>query len=209
MKVIDFIHQQFIESGHVAYGERISMAEHMMQSAYFAEKKNGTRELVVAAFLHDFGHLILGLPEDITKNGIDGFHEDIGADFLRPYLPSSILDPIQLHVAAKRYLCTVKPGYMAKLSQASKDTLHVQGGLMSEQEVNQFEAEPYFKDAIQVRLFDDLGKEEALVHPSLDYYLALTEQCLTQTLLVSNSNVNVETPSNNSCCADSETTLNT
>ncbi|MGF1834656.1 HD domain-containing protein [Photobacterium sanguinicancri] len=203
MKVIDFIHQQFIENGHVAYGERISMSEHMMQSAYFAEKKNSTREVVVAAFLHDFGHLILGLPEDITKNGIDGFHEDIGADFLRPYLPSSILDPIQLHVAAKRYLCTVKPGYMAKLSQASKDTLHVQGGTMSDREVHLFEAETYYKDAIQVRLFDDLGKEEALTHPSLDYYLALTEQCLTQAVLISNNNKNAATSLHTDSCSSS------
>lgn len=201
MKVIDFIHQQFIENGHVAYGERISMAEHMMQSAYFDEKKNSTREVVVAAFLHDFGHLILGLPEDITENGIDGFHENIGADFLRPYLPSSILDPIQLHVAAKRYLCTVKPGYMAKLSQASKDTLHVQGGIMSDGEVQLFEAETYHKDAIQVRLFDDLGKEEALAHPGLDYYLALTEQCLTQALLISNNSMKAETSLHTDSCS--------
>ena len=152
------------------------MAEHMLQSAYYAEQKNSSAEIITATLLHDFGHLILGLPEDITEKGIDGYHEDIGAKFLAPYFPKKIIDGIVLHVQAKRYMCTVKPKYHDQLSQASQDTLAVQGGVMSPQEVAIFEQQPFYKDALQVRLFDDLGKQEHLDHPDLAHYLRIAEQ---------------------------------
>jgi len=173
MDIIQFIKQQFEENGHVAYGEHISMGEHMLQSAYYAEQKKSSDAIITAALLHDFGHLILELPEDITENGIDGYHEDIGAKFLAPYFPKQIIDGIALHVQAKRYLCAIKPNYHGQLSQASQDTLAVQGGPMNTQQVADFEQEPFYKDALQVRLFDDLGKHIELEHPDLDYYLRI------------------------------------
>ncbi|PKH04844.1 HD domain-containing protein [Moritella sp. Urea-trap-13] len=176
MDIIQFIKQQFEDNGHVAYGEDISMGEHMLQSAYYAEQKNSSDAIITAALLHDFGHLILELPEDITEKGIDGYHEDIGAKFLAPYFPKQIIDGIALHVQAKRYLCAVKPKYHGQLSQASKNTLTVQGGPMDAQEVIAFELEPFYKEALQVRLFDDLGKEAALTHPDVDYYLSIAKQ---------------------------------
>ena len=94
MQVIEFIRQQFMESGHVAYGETLSMGEHMMQAAFIAEQTGCHKELVVAAFLHDFGYLILGLPEESTESGIDGFHEDIGEQCLKGYFPPLITDCI-------------------------------------------------------------------------------------------------------------------
>ncbi|QUM75600.1 HD domain-containing protein [Moritella sp. 24] len=176
MDIIQFIKQQFEENGHVAYGEHISMGEHMLQSAYYAEQKKSNDAIITAALLHDFGHLILELPEDITANGIDGYHEDIGAKFLAPYFPKQIIDGIALHVQAKRYLCAIKPNYHGQLSQASQETLTVQGGPMNTQQVADFEQEPFYKDALQVRLFDDLGKHTELDHPDLDYYLRIATQ---------------------------------
>ena len=176
MDIIAFIKQQFEENGHVAYGEDISMGEHMLQSAYYAEQKNSSDAIITAALLHDFGHLILELPEDITENGIDGYHEDVGAKFLAPYFPKQIIDGISLHVQAKRYMCAVKPKYHGQLSQASKDTLAVQGGPMNTQEITAFELEPFYKDALQVRLFDDLGKQAELAHPDLGHYLRIAKQ---------------------------------
>lgn len=176
MDIIAFIKQQFVENGHVAYGEHISMGEHMLQSAYYAEQKNSCAAVITAALLHDFGHLILELPEDITAKGIDGYHEDIGAKFLAPYFPQQIIDGIALHVQAKRYLCAIKPSYHDQLSQASKDTLAVQGGPMNALQVADFEMQPFYKDALQVRLFDDLGKHIELDHPDLDHYLRIAAQ---------------------------------
>lgn len=176
MDIIAFIKQQFEKNGHVSYGEHINMAEHMLQSAYYAEEKNSSDAIITAALLHDFGHLILELPENITEQGIDGFHEDIGAQFLAPYFPKIIIDAIALHVQAKRYLCAVKPKYHDQLSQASQDTLAVQGGAMQEEEIADFEQQPYYKQALQVRLFDDLGKDLELTHPGLDHYLRIAEQ---------------------------------
>lgn len=176
MDIIAFIKQQFEENGHVSYGEQISMREHMLQSAYYAQKKNSSDAVITASLLHDFGHLILELPENIAEQGIDGYHEDIGAKFLAPYFPKQIIDGIALHVQAKRYLCAVKPQYYSQLSQASQDTLAVQGGPMTSQEVVDFEKEPFYKEALQVRLFDDLGKDLELTHPELDHYLRIAEQ---------------------------------
>lgn len=179
MDIIAFIKQQFEDNGHVAYGEHISMAEHMLQSAYYAEQKNSSDAIITAALLHDFGHLILELPEDITENGIDGYHEDVGAKCLAPYFPKQIIDAIALHVQAKRYMCAIKPKYHGQLSQASQDTLAVQGGPMDAQEIAAFELEPFYKDALQVRLFDDLGKDLTLAHPDLAYYLRIAQQFVT------------------------------
>ncbi|QFI38702.1 HD domain-containing protein [Moritella marina ATCC 15381] len=179
MDIIAFIKQQFEDNGHVAYGEHISMGEHMLQSAYYAEQKNSSDAIITAALLHDFGHLILELPEDIAEHGIDGYHEDVGAQFLAPYFPKQIIDGIALHVQAKRYLCAVKPKYHGQLSQASQDSLAVQGGQMNAQEIAEFEQLPFYKDALQVRLFDDLGKNLALEHPDLAYYLHIAQQFVT------------------------------
>ncbi|MFT7683438.1 HD domain-containing protein [Moritella dasanensis] len=176
MDIIAFIKQQFEDNGHVAYGENISMGEHMLQSAYYAEQKNSSDAIITAALLHDFGHLILELPEDIAEHGIDGYHEDVGAKFLAPYFPKQIIDGIALHVQAKRYLCAVKPKYHSQLSQASQDSLVVQGGAMNAQDISEFEQLPFYKDALQVRLFDDLGKDLALEHPDLAHYLRIAQQ---------------------------------
>lgn len=181
MRVIDFIRTQYTENGHVAYGEHISMTNHMLQSAFYAEQAGSSKEVVVAAFLHDIGHLLHGLPEDISDHGIDGFHEDIGERCLKGYLPTLVTDCIRLHVQAKRYMCTLKPAYYEKLTGASRESLAIQGGLMSDQEVAAFESEPYYKEAMRVRVYDDMGKQAELEHPDLDYYLKLTEECLVIT----------------------------
>lgn len=191
MQVIEFIRQQFMESGHVAYGETLSMGEHMMQAAFIAEQTGCHKELVVAAFLHDFGYLILGLPEESTESGIDGFHEDIGEQCLKGYFPPLITDCIRLHVQAKRYLCTVESHYFDQLSEASRRSLAVQGGLMNHTELCAFEAEPHYREAIQIRQYDDKGKQPYLNHPDLDYYLKLTASCLIRTEMTRSRHIEV------------------
>jgi gamma-butyrobetaine dioxygenase len=64
-----------------------------------------------------------------------------------------------LHVAAKRYLCAVEPGYTGRLSPASVYTLGVQGGPMSAAETAGFEALLYGQEACQVGRSDDDAKD--------------------------------------------------
>ena len=102
--------------------------------------------------------------------GVDAVHEQIGADYLQPFFIPAVTEPGRLHVAAKRYLCATDPAYFATLSPTSVQSLALQGGPMSDQEVKEFEASPYFADAVQLRRFDDLGKVPGMVTPELEHF---------------------------------------
>ncbi|MGD8421895.1 MAG: phosphodiesterase, partial [Gammaproteobacteria bacterium] len=111
------------------------------------------------------------------ENGIDNRHEEAAADYLRDYFPPGVTEPIRLHVAAKRYLCATDPDYLGRLSPASVDSLGVQGGPMDAAEVESFEANPYHRDAVRLRLYDDDGKVAGLViKPVFEYRQALEAQ---------------------------------
>ena len=87
-------------------------------------------------------------------------HEKIGADFLREKgFPSTIAKLVENHVQAKRYLTFSNPSYYAGLSEASKQTLEFQGGVMTQAEAKLFEEDPLFELSILMRRWDELGKE--------------------------------------------------
>lgn len=161
-------------------GEPVTMAEHMLQSAFFAMQAGADDELIIAALLHDIGHYTSEYAEDCLQKGIDNEHEDSAADFLAGHFPQRVLDAIRLHVASKRYLCAVKPEYYEVLSEASKESLAVQGGPMNTDEVAQFEAEPYHQDAVKVRYWDDAGKQDSLTVPDLNHYIPMMQKLLIQ-----------------------------
>lgn len=169
--IVDFIFDLFSRRGAEEYmGESVSMSQHMEQSAACAVVDDAPDSLVASALLHDIGHFVGDFPIDALENGIDNRHEEVGAQFLAAYFPASVTEPIRLHVAAKRYLCATDRDYFARLSPASVQSLQVQGGPMNEQEVKRFEANPYHKDAVMARLYDDDGKVEGLIiKPILDY----------------------------------------
>lgn len=150
--------------GELKYGESISVNSHSVQAALHAIDKGYTREIVIAALLHDIGHLVPLDQPDREWEVMDQFgiaaHETIGADFLRALsIPESICQPIALHVETKRYLCAVDSSYYDLLSTASKATLKHQGGKMSGVEVAKFRDLPYYDAAIKVRLLDDSAKD--------------------------------------------------
>jgi len=179
--IVDRILDLFATRGAREYmGEAVSMSQHMEQSAACAAADGAPASLVVAALLHDIGHFVGEHPIEALENGIDNRHEEVGADYLRDYFPAAVTEPIRLHVAAKRYLCATDAEYLAHLSPASVDSLAVQGGPMSAVEVAAFESNPYHRDAIRLRLYDDDGKVAGLtIKPAADYRDALEAQLLS------------------------------
>jgi phosphonate degradation associated HDIG domain protein len=181
MKVIDSIVTLLREKGNGAYfGEAVTETEHALQCAHLAEQSGASPELIAAALLHDVGHLLHGLPEDAAERGLDGRHEAEGAAWLRVHFGPAVVDPVRLHVAAKRYLCAVEPDYHAGLSEASRRSLRLQGGPMSPDEVRRFEQEPWFRSAVAVRRWDDAAKVPGLVVPGLDHYRPRLEAVLVK-----------------------------
>jgi phosphonate degradation associated HDIG domain protein len=174
MTLIEQIGALYASRGSGAYfGERVSMTEHGLQAAYFAQLAGAPPALVVAALLHDVGHLLEAVPDDLSDWTSDAHHEQVGAQWLARHLRAEIAEPVRLHVAAKRYLCATEPRYLAALSSASVHTLKLQGGAMSAAEVAEFESERYFTQAVSVRRWDDAGKVAGLVTPTLGAYLEL------------------------------------
>src|ERR1700704_1154228 len=138
--LIDEIFRVFREYGSEEYlGERVSMTEHMLQSAYAAEQDGAPPQLIAAALLHDYGHFIHEFPSDAAEHGIDTQHEEVAHAFLSEHFGPEIAEPIRMHVAAKRYLCATDPSYLDELSAASVYSLNLQGGPYSPAEVAEVE----------------------------------------------------------------------
>ena len=153
-------------------GEKVTQLEHMVQAAELASGQGYDEEVILAAFLHDIGHICETGHGD---NEMDGFgikdHEEIGARFLKSRgFSKRVVRLVESHVEAKRYLTFKDPAYYDQLSGASKKTLEYQGGRMTEDEANAFEQYPLFKLIIQMRLWDELAKIENRALPDLQIY---------------------------------------
>jgi [1-hydroxy-2-(trimethylamino)ethyl]phosphonate dioxygenase len=176
MNITDEILAIFGKRGSDAYfGESVSMTEHALQAAHFARTAGAPNGLVVAALLHDIGHLVEEVPSDLADWTFDAHHERVGSDWLARRFRPEVSEPVRLHVPAKRYLLATDPAYFAKLSPASVVTLKLQGGPMAPHEVAQFETERFYKDAVRVRQWDDQGKVAGLKTPDLSDYRAFIE----------------------------------
>jgi [1-hydroxy-2-(trimethylamino)ethyl]phosphonate dioxygenase len=177
MSVADDILAIYATRGAGAYfGERVSMTAHGLQAAHFAQVEQAPETLVVAALLHDIGHLLEAVPQDIADWTTDARHEETGARWLAQHFGAQVSQPVRLHVRAKRYLCATDPHYLRQLSSASVHTLQLQGGPMSAHEVRRFESEPFAQDAVRVRRWDDQGKVAGLKTPALGAYVPLIER---------------------------------
>ncbi|MGK7899124.1 MAG: phosphonate degradation HD-domain oxygenase [Xenococcus sp. (in: cyanobacteria)] len=175
--------QQIVEilsiKGHIQYGtEVVSQLEHALQCATLAERDNSTAELVSASLLHDFGHLVHNLGEDAAEKGIDDRHEYRALGYLNKNFPPAVTEPIRMHVNAKRYLCAVDNNYWDSLSSASKTSLELQGGIYSELEAKEFISQPYAKDAVKLRIWDDLAKVKDLDIPDLNHFVITMEKSM-------------------------------
>ncbi|MFN3192077.1 MAG: phosphonate degradation HD-domain oxygenase [Aureliella sp.] len=162
-------------------GEAVTQLEHALQAAWLAEQEKASDALVTAALLHDVGHLLHTLPEDAPEHGIDDCHEDLAARALDGLFDLPVIEPVRLHVPAKRYLCATNATYHQELSEPSQLSLKLQGGPMSDAEVAEFETSPYFQDAVRLRHWDDLAKVVGLETPSLDHYWNILEPLALET----------------------------
>ncbi|BAN04362.1 putative oxygenase [Ilumatobacter coccineus YM16-304] len=162
--------------GDSHYDEVVSQLAHALQSGGQAMDHRASADAIVAAFLHDIGHLLV---DEHDGNGDflarDLHHEDVGARFLANWFGPAVTEPIRLHVPAKRYLCAVDPTYRDGLSEASKRSLEVQGGPMTDDEVAEFEALDGFETAVDLRRWDDLAKVDNAPTVSLDTFRTLIE----------------------------------
>jgi phosphonate degradation associated HDIG domain protein len=162
-------------------GEAVTELEHALQAAQWATAAGAPETAVLAALLHDVGHLLPEQAEEAAERGIDARHEAAGFAYLSPYFSPEIVDPVRLHVAAKRYLCAVEPAYQAGLSPASRRSLDLQGGPMNAAEVAAFEQEPHFQVAVACRRWDDAAKVPGLSVPALETYRPLlARHCRSQ-----------------------------
>ncbi|MFM0742003.1 HD domain-containing protein [Paraburkholderia xenovorans] len=175
------IRSLFEQYGKLAYsGEPVTQLEHALQSGALAEASGADDELVAAAFLHDLGHLLNLQGETPTKRGIDDLHQYFALPFLRPVLSDAVLEPIRLHVDAKRCLCAIDDTYFGQLSVDSVRSLELQGGIFSREEAATFLQKPYAEDALQLRRWDDLAKVQDRATPDLDHFLGVVERVMIQ-----------------------------
>ena len=158
MDIIEKIISNFKNNKSLYIGENVTIAEHMIQSAMVAEKTKSKDSLICSCLLHDYGHFIVEDPDELVKNNQDGKHEDIGYEYLKKFFKKDIVEPIKYHVLAKRYLARDKK-YYNRLSEASKVSLKLQGGVLSNKEAKIFEKDEFFKDSIKLRKFDEAAKK--------------------------------------------------
>ena len=137
---IALLFQIYEAKGYQAYfGESVTQWQHAAQTAELAEAAGADDAVIVAAFLHDIGHLSEDMtPENAMENlGIID-HEAAGALFLqRVGFPERVGRWVASHVAAKRYLTFAQPDYYAQL----------------------FEADPLFLPYIALRQWDEQAKD--------------------------------------------------
>jgi phosphonate degradation associated HDIG domain protein len=164
---VDEVTKLYARWGNEHYDEDLGQIDHALQTAWLAAGAGASDAVIVAALLHDIGHLLA------LRGDAAGPHERTGPDFLAELFPSDVTAPIALHVAAKRYLCAVDSAYAERLSAGSTRSLQRQGGPMTADEARAFESTPGWEHAVALRRWDDAGKVDGVAVPSFSDYEVL------------------------------------
>jgi phosphonate degradation associated HDIG domain protein len=181
--IVPFLADIFERRGAEDYlGEPVTVAEHMLQGAWLADAEGAGDALVAAALLHDIGHFTSEFGTYSPEDTQDRHHDEAGAAVLAPFFPPLVTECVRLHVAAKRYLCATDPTYFAKLSAASVHTLSLQGGPMDAAEVAEFRQNPFFAEAVRVRLWDEGGKVPGMRTRAFRDYAPLVQRVVDRHL---------------------------
>jgi predicted HD phosphohydrolase len=166
--------------GDDGYDEDVSQLAHGLQTAALAEAESSSDHLVVAALLHDVGHLLELRTGQSRRGDLDDRHEAVGARFLGGLFGNAVTNPVLLHVAAKRYRVSVDPEYLRCLSPGSVASLHMQGGPLDDAAISSFESARGFRDAVQLRKWDDMGKVDGLATRSMGQYVSMLERLASE-----------------------------
>ncbi len=152
------------------HGEPVSQLEHALQAAHLAGEDSGDDQEIIAALLHDIGHIWPVEGRQVTSVGVVE-HDEVGAQVLRELgFSDDVADIVSGHVAAKRYLVATDEAYAAKLSDVSVESLRIQGGPMSAEEAQDFQRSPNWQSMVRVRTWDDLAKTPGADVPDLESY---------------------------------------
>lgn len=167
---VDEVIALFDRRGVEMYGsEAVNQREHALQCAALAAENGASAELIAACLLHDLGHLVAERAHEIGET-VDDVHQYLAIPFLRGTFPEGVLQPIRLHVDAKRYLCEADPGYLDQLSPASRHSLELQGGIFNRAQSERFTSNPHAFDAVRLRRWDDQAKSPGRSTPSLSEF---------------------------------------
>ena len=177
VNIVDQIIFTFSNNKSLYIGEGLTISEHMIQTAMLAENNKSSSDLICSSLLHDYGHFILENPNNLISIGKDGKHEDVGYEFLKKYFVKDVLGPIKYHVKAKRYLVRDEKYYRI-LSEASKVSLKLQGGIMNNKEAIEFESNNFFENSIKLRKFDEQAKKVDVKIKSINEYKYLLKSKL-------------------------------
>ncbi len=176
---VDALFEYMHRRGTCYYDECVTQLQHALQAAYAARSHNASPEHTTAALLHDIGHFLM---EEENERGSfltdDCDHETVGADYMKPFLCDEVIEPIRLHVAAKRYLCTIDNDYFSSLSEASQRSFELQGKHMSTEEVAVFETHPFSATAVLLRRWDDQAKVRGREVAGLTAYRSEILRCV-------------------------------
>ncbi|MCS6945834.1 MAG: HD domain-containing protein [Sutterellaceae bacterium] len=156
-------------------GEPVTHRAHALQCAWLAARAGAPDTMVVAALLHDIGHLLSGWPGTPSADGIDDRHEDTGAWLLSRWFGPEVTEPIRLHVPAKRVLAA-EPAYCRALSEDSQRSLRLQGGVLTGPAREAFFARPYAQAALALRRWDEAAKKPGIARWELKEAWAVVEQ---------------------------------
>ena len=172
LNIVEEIIFNFSNNKSLYIGEDLTMSEHMIQTAMLAEENECSDDLICSCLLHDYGHFVINDPNRLVSDDIDGRHEAIGANYLNNFFHLKIIEPILLHVDAKKYLARDEK-YFNSLSEASKISLKLQGGIMSDEEAKKFEQNKNYENAIKLRRFDEGAKRQNIKTKDIKDYKKL------------------------------------
>ena len=172
------IEQLFQQAGDVSYGEDVTQSAHALQTAALAEEEGASHALILASLLHDVGHMVHPDAALALEQSQDDTHEQLGAEWLAQFFGPAVTQPVALHVQAKRYLCWADPDYYDGLSDVSKKSLALQGGVFSDDQAREFLQVPYAREAISLRKWDERAKISGAATPDLPHFLQSVRHCL-------------------------------
>lgn len=166
--------------GEQYFGEAVTKLAHAEQCAFHAEQAGADEELILAALLHDIGHL-LEAPDAMRDERVGVVnHDEIGERWLRERgFSSRLASLVGAHVDAKRYLTAVNESYRHRLSPASQETLALQGGPMNDAAAEAFAGQEDLRDKLRLRSWDELAKDPGWQGPGVETHRARLIRHLT------------------------------